>query len=116
MFEGNIIGNLTDDAVVRTIESGENKGDKYLTYTVATSNPRKRDAATMYLDCIHFGGSVENLAGYLTKGKQVRILGDVEMKTFKKGDGSTGAGISVDVLRLKLLGGGQDRADNGRGN
>lgn len=56
-----------------------------------------------WLEAVIWGKQAEGLAQYLLKGKQVVIYADdVELETYKKGDGSEGSKLKCRVINIDL--------------
>jgi single-strand DNA-binding protein len=88
-------GNLTRDAESKTV--GENE---VLTFSIAVNGRKEGD--TMYLNCDLWrpGG----VAGYLTRGKQIAVSGELRCKRYEK-DGVKKEIWTLEVKNLALLGG-----------
>ena len=57
-----------------------------------------------WIEATIWGKQAEGLAPYLLKGKQVVIYAkDVELETYKKGDGSEGAKLKCSVVDINLV-------------
>jgi single-stranded DNA-binding protein len=66
---------------------------------------RGENKQTLWVDCSLWGDRAQKLGPYLTKGKQVALAGDFNLRTYAKKDGTPGAAITCDVQRLTLMGG-----------
>lgn len=65
--------------------------------------------STLWLDCALFGKRAEGgLIPYLTKGAQVVIEGEINLRQFQKQDGTHGAAVTLKVADLSLVGGKPD--------
>ncbi|MBS1656095.1 MAG: single-stranded DNA-binding protein, partial [Bacteroidetes bacterium] len=53
------------------------------------------------------------LAAYLTKGKQVFVEGQPEVRSFTRQDGTSGASLSLRVREVQLLGGKAESGGSG---
>lgn len=108
MVEVTLIGNLTDDIMVRDAEGGE----KFGTVTVAVDRKdRNGNNLPDYLrllldDRLARSGVVK----YLTKGKQVYVRGAERVYTHEGKGGRTYVNRDVRVKDLQLLGGRQESA------
>ena len=57
-----------------------------------------------WIEASIWGKQAEGLAPYLLKGKQIVIYAkDVELETYKKGDGSEGAKLKCSVVDINLV-------------
>ena len=109
MIKMQIIGNLGKDCVVNTVN-----GKNVINFTVAHTEKFKDSQGnsqerTTWADCAYWTDRTA-VAQYLTKGKQVFVEGQPELKLFKKQDGTNGASLSLRVREVQLLGG---RSDSG---
>lgn len=66
---------------------------------------------TLWIDCAVWGERAEKLAPYLTKGKPVTVSGDVGLRQFEKRDGTAGASLTLNVVRVTLQGNGTAASD-----
>ena len=104
MIKMQIIGNLGKDCVVNTVN-----GKNVINFTVAHTE-KYRDGQgnnqekTIWADCAYWTDRTA-VAQYLTKGKQVFVEGQPEVRTFTRQDGTNGAALSLRVREVQLLGG-----------
>lgn len=109
MLKLQIIGNLGKDCVVNTVN-----GKNVINFTVAHTE-KFRDSQgtnqerTTWVDCAYWTDKTA-ISPYLTKGKQVFVEGNPEVKTFNRQDGTPGASLTLRVREIQLLGG---RSDTG---
>lgn len=111
MIKMQVIGNLGKDCVVNTV-SGRN----VINFTVAHTEKYKdsqgnNQEKTIWVDCAYWTDRTA-LAPYLTKGKQVFVEGQPEVRSFTRQDGTGGASLSLRVRDIQLLGG---RSENSVG-
>ena len=104
MIKMQVIGNLGKDCVVNTV-SGKN----VINFTVAHTEKYKdsqgnNQEKTIWVDCAYWTDRTA-LAPYLTKGKQVFVEGQPEVRSFTRQDGTAGASLSMRVRDIQLLGG-----------
>ena len=109
MIKLQIIGNLGKDCVVNTVN-----GKNVINFTVAHTEKYKdsqgnNQEKTTWVDCAYWTDRT-GISPYLTKGKQVFVEGQPEVRTFTRQDGTGGASLSLRVREVQLLGG---RADGG---
>jgi single-strand DNA-binding protein len=106
MIKLQVIGNLGKDCVTNTVN-----GKSVINFNVAHTE-KYRDATgqqkerTIWVDCAYWTDRTA-IAPYLRKGTQVFVEGSPEVRTYTKNDGSFGASLSLRVLNVQLLGGGQ---------
>ena len=103
MNQGNFAGRLGDEARLKTLPSGK----EVLNFSVAVDIGRGDSKTTLWVDCSLWGERAAKLGPYLTKGKQVAVAGDVNLRVYEKKDGTPGASMTLDVQRLTLMGGGE---------
>jgi single-strand DNA-binding protein len=104
MIKLQIIGHLGKDCVVNTVN-----GKNVINFTVAHTE-KYRDSQgnnqekTIWVDCAYWTDKT-GISPYLTKGKQVFVEGQPEVRTFTRQDGTGGASLSLRVREIQLLGG-----------
>jgi single-strand DNA-binding protein len=104
MIKLQVIGNLGKDCVVNTVN-----GKNVINFTVAHTE-KFRDAQgnnqerTTWVDCAYWTDRTA-ISPYLTKGKQVFVEGQPEVRTFTRQDGTSGSSLSLRVREVQLLGG-----------
>jgi single-strand DNA-binding protein len=104
MIKLQIIGNLGKDCVVNTVN-----GKNVINFTVAHTEKYKdsqgnNQEKTTWVDCAYWTDRTA-ISPYLTKGKQVFVEGQPEVRTFTRQDGTSGASLSLRVREIQLLGG-----------
>lgn len=111
MLKVTVIGNIGKDA-----EYKEFNGNKFIAFNVAATK-RYRDAQgnthtkTTWVSCLKRGES--NVIGYLKKGAQVYVEGELSVRTYSTQQGIQ-AGVDCLVDKLELLGSKpQDNAQQG---
>jgi single-strand DNA-binding protein len=109
MIKLQIIGNLGKDCVVNNVN-----GKNVINFTVAHTEKFKdsqgnNQERTTWVDCAYWTDRT-GISPYLTKGKQVYVEGQPEIRTFTRQDGTSGASLSLRVREIQLLGG---RAESG---
>lgn len=109
MIKLQIIGNLGKDCVVNNVN-----GKNVINFTVAHTEKFKDSQGnnqdrTTWVDCAYWTDRT-GISPYLTKGKQVYVEGQPEIRTFTRQDGTSGASLSLRVREIQLLGG---RAESG---
>ncbi len=107
MIKMQVIGNLGKDCVVNTVN-----GKNVINFTVAHTEKYKdsqgnNQEKTTWVDCAYWTDRTA-LSPYLTKGKQVFVEGNPEVRTFTRQDGTAGASLSLRVREVQLLGGKSD--------
>ena len=98
MIHTNFIGRLGKDAETLVSKNGKS----FLKFSVAVDdyNYSTREKNTTWLNCI--SGAI-NLQPYLTKGRQVAILGRLTQSEYTNAEGDTVRAFSVLVASIQLL-------------
>lgn len=96
-----IIGNLTRDPELRTLNSGVS----VCTFTVAVNRRRKVEGQP---EADFFRVSAwrqlgESCAKYLSKGRKVAVVGAVGVQTYQSNDGTTRASLEVTADDVEFL-------------
>lgn len=100
-----ITGNITRDAEVRYIPSG----DAVASFSVADN--QGKDKRAIFWNCSLFGKRAESLAQYLTKGQAVTVVGTISEREFTdKNTGQPRKAMDVRVNDVALQGGKRDEA------
>ena len=113
MIKLQVIGNLGKDCITNTVN-----GKNVMNFTVAHTE-KFRDAQgnqkdkTIWVECAYWSERT-GIAPYLKKGTQVYVEGSPEVKTYPKNDGTTGTSLTLRVMNVQLLGGG-NRGENAGG-
>lgn len=108
-----LVGNLGRDPEVK----GEGSKQR-TTFSIATSK-KGRDGdgngqeVTTWWNVTVFGKQGENCARYLSKGKGVQVIGDVEFREYQAKDGSNRVSNDVAASKVTFLGGGSKNEGNG---
>ena len=104
-----IIGNLTRDPELRSTA----EGISVCSFTVAVNKRKKKgnnDEATFF-KVVAWRGLGENCAKFLSKGKKVCAVGEVDLKTYQANDGTTRANMEVTAEDIEFLSGKDQRGD-----
>lgn len=104
MNHGTFAGRLGRGADLR---QGDSPSKSVANFSVAVNVGFGEKKRTIWIGCALWGERAEKLAQYLTKGTAVTVSGDVDLRTYDKKDGTTGAEITCNVQRLTLQGGGE---------
>ena len=107
------IGNLGQDAQVRTLDSGTSA----ISFSVAVTEKYKdkqgnAQEITTWVSCTRWvpqGGSTA-LANYLLKGQKVYVEGKPSARSYVAQDGTAAAVLNVRVDKIELLGGSQGQS------
>ena len=109
MIKLQLVGHLGKDCTINTVNE-----KNVINFTVAHSEKFKdsqgvNQERTTWVDCAYWTDRTA-ISPYLTKGKQVYIEGEPELKTFTRKDGTGGASLSLRVRFIQLMGGRSDDA------
>ncbi len=104
MNYGTFAGRLGRGADLR---QGDSPSKSVANFSVAVNVGFGEKKRTLWVGCALWGERAEKLAQYLTKGTAVTVSGDVDLRTYDKKDGTSGAEITCNVQRLTLQGGGE---------
>jgi len=97
-------GNLTRGAELRTTTSGS----AILRMSVAVNERHKNQQTGQwedrpnFIDCVMFGARAEKLAGYLSKGTKVAIVGKLRYSAWEK-DGQRRSKVEVVIDDLEFM-------------
>ena len=100
-----ISGNLGKDAELRVIPSGES----VCQFSVADS--QGKDKPSIWWRCSLWGKRAESLSGYLLKGQQVTVIGQVTEREYTK-DGETKKAMEIRVTDVALQGKSANQSDS----
>lgn len=111
MLKMQVIGNLGKDCLVNNVS-----GKSVINFTVAHTEKYKDSQGnlqerTTWVECAWWTDRT-TVAQYLTKGKQVYVEGNPEVRSFTRNDGTHGASLSLRVRELQLLGNRNEGASN----
>ena len=103
MIKMQVIGNLGKDCVVNQVN-----GKNVINFTVAHTEKYKdsqgnNQEKTTWVDCAYWTDRTA-IAPYLTKGTQVFVEGNPEVRSFQRNDGTAGASLSLRIREVQLLG------------
>lgn len=101
-----IIGNLTRDPEMRTL----NDGRTVCMLNVAV-NRMKKDSGADYFRVSVWGNMGDACAKYLAKGRKVAVQGSVSAHAYKAQNGDAAASLEVFANNVEFLGGGEATAN-----
>lgn len=112
MIKMQVIGRLGKDCTVNTVN-----GKNVMNFTVAHSEKYKDSQGqlqekTIWVDCAYWNDRTA-VAQYLTKGTQVFVEGQPEVRSFQRNDGTSGASLSLRVREVQLLGSKNENSGSG---
>lgn len=99
---GTFAGRLGRDAELRATPAGKH----VLNFSLAVDTYAGDKKETLWVSCAMWGERAPKLEGYLTKGKQVTVTGDIGLRQYTTQAGEARAELTCNVQRLTLQGGG----------
>jgi single-strand DNA-binding protein len=103
MIKTFMIGHLGKDAIVNNV-NGKNVINFSIAHTEKwNDNNGQQQSKTTWVDCSYWTDKT-GVAPYLLKGTQIFVEGTPDVKTFTRGDGTTGASLVMRVFSIQLLG------------
>ncbi len=105
-----IVGRLVRESEIRYSQNG----GAVCRFSIAV-NRRKRvgdrwEDEANFFDCVYFGKPAESVNQYLTKGRQVSIVGELHQSRWEQ-DGQARTRVEIFVNNLSLLSSGQNNGD-----
>lgn len=95
-----VLGNLVKDPECR--DAGKTR---VANFTLAVNKKRNDVDYVSYFDCCAWGRLADVAQQYLSKGRQVYVVGDLVQDRWEK-DGVTHSRIRLHVTKMQMLGGG----------
>ena len=95
-----LIGKLTKDPDLRYAPGS---GTAVCRFTVAVNRRKKEDGAD-FINCVAFGKTAETISQYLTKGRQVSIVGHIQTGSYDAQDGTKRYTTDVAVESFEFVG------------
>lgn len=108
-----VTGRLGKDCETREMQNGT----KVVSFSVADDVGYGEKKRTQWIKCSYFGDRAAKLAQYLTKGSLIEVTGSASTEAWvKKADNSPQATLTVNVMDVRLHGGGKkDEAEAPKG-
>jgi single-strand DNA-binding protein len=105
MLQGFAVGRIGKDAELR-----QTKGETVVSnFSLAVEVGWGERKKTLWLDCTLWGKQAETLTQYLTKGKTIAVLGELDVRAWtSKSDDDVHASIQVNVSEVTLCGSAPD--------
>ena len=108
-----LIGRLTADP---NLSYAAGTGTAVCRFTLAVTRPFKRDE-TDFIRCVAFNKTAETIGQYLTKGRQMALVGHIQTGSYDAKDGTRRYTTDVVVENFEFIGNNQgqaqkDNADN----
>lgn len=102
-----LIGRLTKDPELRFTAGS---GMAVSRFTVAVNRQFKKDE-TDFINCVAFGKTAETISQYLTKGRQIAVIGSIRTGSYDAQDGTKRYTTDVAVDSFEFVGS-NGQADN----
>jgi single-strand DNA-binding protein len=100
-----LTGRLTSDPDLRVLPSGSSVCHLRIAVNARRRNPNGEwGEKPNYFDVIVFGGSGENVAKYMFKGRPVAVDGRLDWRSWETPDGRTAQAVSVIANNVQFLG------------
>jgi single-strand DNA-binding protein len=102
-----LIGNLTNDAELKTTPSGVS----VCRFSIGVSRPatQDRERVTDFFECTAWRGTADTIAKYCKKGHKVCVEGSVQTRTYEDNNGSKRKVFDIIVRDVEFL---TPKADN----
>ena len=107
-----LIGRLTKDP---ELSYAAGTGTAVCRFTLAVNRMKKKDqekADADFPNCIAFGKTAETIANYLTKGRQMALVGHIQTGSYDAKDGTRRYTTDVVVENFEFIGNNQGQAQN----
>ena len=98
------LGNLGRDAEVRLVPRAAGSLP-VVNFSIAVKIGYGESETTEWRDCSWWGERAQKCSRWLTKGKQLLVVGEPTLRTFEKKDRTLGAVISIRVDEVHFVGG-----------
>ncbi|WP_195618416.1 single-stranded DNA-binding protein [Clostridium paraputrificum] len=95
-----LIGRLTKDPDLRYAAGS---GMAVSRFTVAVNRRKKEDGAD-FINCVSFGKTAETISQYLTKGRQIAVIGSIRTGSYDAQDGTKRYTTDVAVESFEFIG------------
>ena len=95
-----LIGRLTKDPDLRYAPGS---GTAVGRFTVAVNRRKKEDGAD-FINCVAFGKTAETISQYLTKGRQIAVIGSIRTGSYDAQDGTKRYTTDVAVESFEFVG------------
>lgn len=94
-----IIGNLTHDPEIRSTQTGKN----VCTFTIAVNRKKVSEPQTDFFRINAWNGLADTCARFLTKGKKVAVVGELQARTYEDRQGKTRLSLDVSADEVEFL-------------
>ena len=94
-----LIGNLTNDPEIRSTQTGKN----VCTFTIAVNRKKVSEPQTDFFRINAWNGLADTCARFLTKGKKVAVVGELQARTYEDKQGKTRLSLDVSADEVEFL-------------
>ena len=94
-----IIGNLTNDPEIRSTQTGKS----VCTFTIAVNRKKVSEPQTDFFRINAWNGLADTCARFLTKGKKVAVVGELQARTYEDKQGKTRLSLDVSADEVEFL-------------
>jgi len=102
-------GRSGNDAEGRYTTSGQAVAN----FNLAVDRPKRNGEKQqpLWVKVTLWGKTAEGVAKFITKGKQLVVSGDVDLRSYQTRDGETRTDLTLNARQVTLMGGGEQRSD-----
>lgn len=108
-----LLGRLTRDSELKTLAGGSSVCNFAIAVNRRVKKGEEWKDEANYFDIQLYGKSGENLHQYLTKGRQVLVVGELRQQRWEQ-DGQTRSKVVVVAESVQLLASGQQQSTSGQ--
>ena len=94
-----LIGNLTHDPEVRSTQTGKN----VCTFTIAVNRKKVSEPQTDFFRINAWNGLADTCARFLSKGKKVAVVGELQARTYEDKQSKTRLSLDVSADEVEFL-------------
>ena len=94
-----IIGNLTADPEIRSTQTGKN----VCTFTIAVNRKKVSEPQTDFFRINAWNGLADTCARFLSKGKKIAVVGELQARTYEDKQGKTRLSLDVVADEVEFL-------------
>ena len=94
-----LIGNLTADPEIRSTQTGKS----VCTFTIAVNRKKVSEPQTDFFRINAWNGLADTCARFLSKGKKVAVIGELQARTYEDKQGKTRLSLDVSADEVEFL-------------
>lgn len=98
-----VVGRLTDDSKLSYTTGGVAVSKFYLAVNRSRGSGEQRQEAVSYVEVNYYGKGAEGINQYLTKGRQIGIIGELRQDRWETADGQRRQKLYVIAKSIQLL-------------